>query len=124
MPPSAVQTGPSQSFVFVLQPDHTVKQTNVTVGQQNDKLAVIQSGLAAGDQVVLQGASRLSDGSKVRVVNPPSGQQQPSGHQQSAAQQQTSDQQQLSDQQPFDQQHKHRHGHWHHEGDNGTAQHS
>jgi multidrug efflux system membrane fusion protein len=70
VPPAAVQTGPTQSFLYVLQPNNTVKQVNVTVGQQNEKLAVIQSGVAEGDQVVLQGASRLSDGSKVKVVKP------------------------------------------------------
>lgn len=70
VPPAAVQSGPTQSFVYVLQPNNTVKQVNVTVGQQNEKAAVIQSGLAAGDQVVLQGASRLSDGAKIKVVQP------------------------------------------------------
>lgn len=68
VPPAAVQTGPSQSFVYVLQKDGTVKQVNVTVGVQNDKRAVIESGVAAGDKVVLQGASRLSDGSKVTIM--------------------------------------------------------
>lgn len=84
VPPAAVQTGPTQSFVYVIQPNNTVKQVSVTVGQQNEKAAVIQSGLAAGDQVVLQGASRLSDGSKIKVVQPKTAtdqqaQQQPGG---------------------------------------------
>jgi multidrug efflux system membrane fusion protein len=68
VPPSAVQTGPSSSFVYVLADNNTVKQTTVTLGQQNDSIAVIQSGLAEGDRVVLQGASRLNDGSKVKVI--------------------------------------------------------
>lgn len=68
LPPAAVQTGPSQSFVYLLQKNDTVKQTNVTLGLQNDSVAVIDSGLAAGDQVVLEGASRLSDGAKVKVM--------------------------------------------------------
>jgi multidrug efflux system membrane fusion protein len=68
VPPAAVQTGPTSSFVYVLADKNTVKQTNVTVGQQNDSMAVIQSGLSAGDQVVLQGASRLNDGSKVKII--------------------------------------------------------
>ena len=70
VPPAAVQTGPTQSFAYVLQPNNTVKQVNVTIGQQNEKIAVITNGLAAGDKVVLDGASRLSDGSKVKVVTP------------------------------------------------------
>ena len=70
VPPSAIQTGPASSFVYVLSANDTVKQTTVTVGQQNETTAVIPSGLAAGQQVVLQGASRLSDGAKVKVVAP------------------------------------------------------
>jgi len=74
VPPSAIQTGPSSSFVYVLNDDRkSVKQTIVTVGQQSDTTAVIQSGLSAGEQVVLQGASRLSDGSKVSIVSPTAG---------------------------------------------------
>jgi len=68
VPPATVQTGPNQSFVYVVQKNGTVKQTEVTVGEQNDKRAVIQSGVAAGDQVVLQGASRLSDGAKIKIM--------------------------------------------------------
>jgi len=68
LPPAAVQTGPNQSFVYVVQKNGTVKQTEVTLGEQNDQRAVIQSGLAAGDQVVMQGASRLSDGAKIKIV--------------------------------------------------------
>lgn len=68
LPPAAVQTGPSQSFVYVVQKNGTVKQTNVTLGEQNDQRAVIQSGVVAGDQVVLQGASRLSDGAKIKIM--------------------------------------------------------
>jgi multidrug efflux system membrane fusion protein len=71
VPPSAIQTGPTSSFVYVLNDDRkTVKQTNVTVGQQSDTVAVIDSGLSAGQQVVLQGGSRLSDGSKVSIATP------------------------------------------------------
>jgi multidrug efflux system membrane fusion protein len=71
IPPSAIQTGPTSSFVYVLNDDHkTVKQTNVTVGQQSDTVAVIDSGVSEGQQVVLQGASRLSDGSKVSIATP------------------------------------------------------
>lgn len=73
VPPSAVQTGPTSSFVYVMGANNTVKQTTVTLGQVNDTLAVIQSGLAADDKVVLQGASRLNDGSKVKVIPPTGG---------------------------------------------------
>jgi multidrug efflux system membrane fusion protein len=71
VPPSAIQTGPTSSFVYVLSDDRkTVKQTDVTVGQQSETVAVIDSGVSEGEQVVLQGASRLSDGARVSVVMP------------------------------------------------------
>jgi multidrug efflux system membrane fusion protein len=70
VPPSAIQTGPTTSFVYVLSADRkTVKQTNITVGQQNETTAVVQSGLSEGEQIVLQGASRLTDGAKVSIVS-------------------------------------------------------
>jgi multidrug efflux system membrane fusion protein len=82
VPPSAIQTGPTSSFVYVLNADgKTVKQTSVTVGQQSDTVAVIDSGLSAGQQVVLQGGSRLSDGSKVSIVSPKAATGAPAGHQ-------------------------------------------
>ena len=71
VPPSAIQTGPTSSFVYVLNDDRkTVKQTTVTVGQQSETVAVVDSGLSEGEQVVLQGASRLSDGAKVAIAKP------------------------------------------------------
>lgn len=81
VPPSAIQTGPTNSFVYVVAPDGTVKQTAVTVGQENDQLAVIPSGLSAGQQVVLQGGSRLTDGAKVKIVPPaPTATAETTGH--------------------------------------------
>lgn len=68
VPPAAVQTGPDQSFVYVVQKNGTVKQVNVTVGEQNAQRAVIESGVTDGERVVLQGASRLGDGSKISIM--------------------------------------------------------
>ncbi|MBO0710501.1 MAG: efflux RND transporter periplasmic adaptor subunit [Acetobacteraceae bacterium] len=68
VPPSGVQRGPSGPYVYVLGEDGTVKRQTVTVGHQDERNAVITSGLAAGARVVTDGASRLTDGSKAVVA--------------------------------------------------------
>jgi membrane fusion protein, multidrug efflux system len=70
VPAMAVQQGPSNNFVYVLGDDNKVTRKTVTLTQEDQTTAVIGSGVAAGDRVVLQGASQLDDGTKVRVVKP------------------------------------------------------
>ncbi|WP_155931607.1 efflux RND transporter periplasmic adaptor subunit [Methylopila sp. 73B] len=66
-PGAAVQQGPDGPYVFVVQPDATVAQREVTVGRQNAELAVIEAGVQPGDKVVTTGFTRLRDGSKVTL---------------------------------------------------------
>jgi len=66
-PAPAVQTSQSGSFVFVLQPDHTVASRQVTVGQSDERIAVITRGLKAGETVVTDGQLQLTPGAKVKV---------------------------------------------------------
>ncbi len=70
-PTAAVQRGPSGAYVYVLQDDGTATQTAVTVGQQNERVAVIQSGLSAGQKVATSGFARLTNGAKTRVIPTP-----------------------------------------------------
>jgi len=70
-PTAAVQRGPNGAFVYVVKEDGTVEQTNVVVGQQNERLAVIQSGLAPPAKVATSGFARLRNGAKVRVIEAP-----------------------------------------------------
>ena len=70
VPPSAVQRGPRQSFVYVVKDDSTVVRQTVTIGYEDSQGSVVTAGLADGDKVVVDGASRLSDGAKVSVVTP------------------------------------------------------
>jgi membrane fusion protein, multidrug efflux system len=67
VPTAAVQRGPNGTFVYVVQPDSTVKLTNVTVAQQDDTEAVIASGVAAADRVVTSGFGQIANGRKVFV---------------------------------------------------------
>jgi multidrug efflux system membrane fusion protein len=68
IPPAAVQTGPTSSFVYTIGTDGKAVQKTVTLGQQSAETVVIESGLVAGEQVVLEGGSRLNTGSKVKIV--------------------------------------------------------
>ncbi len=70
VPQAAVQRGPRQSYVYVVDPDNVAHRANVTVGYEDDLGAVITSGVSPGDHVVIDGASRLTDGAKVSVVQP------------------------------------------------------
>lgn len=71
IPPSAVQRGPRGSYVFVVADDSTVKRRPVSVGNEDELISVITAGLSAGEQVVVDGASRLTEGSKVAVTAAP-----------------------------------------------------
>ncbi|MBS0530723.1 MAG: efflux RND transporter periplasmic adaptor subunit, partial [Proteobacteria bacterium] len=67
IPTSAVQRGPAGTFSYVIGSDDTVTAKPVTVTQQNEKDAVIASGIAPTDKVVTTGFANLSDGAKVTV---------------------------------------------------------
>jgi membrane fusion protein, multidrug efflux system len=67
IPTSAVQRGPLGTFSYVIGSDETVTAKPVTVTQQNEKDAVIASGLAPTDKVVTTGFANLSDGAKVTI---------------------------------------------------------
>jgi multidrug efflux system membrane fusion protein len=62
---AAIQNSQTGSYLFVLKPDSTVKTAVVKVGQTVGDVTAIQSGVVAGDEVVISGQSRLADGTKV-----------------------------------------------------------
>ena len=70
-PNAAVQIGPTGDFVYLLNADSTVSKRDVTAGPSNSKSTTITSGLAAGDQVVIDGVDRLRAGAKVTVAGAP-----------------------------------------------------
>lgn len=67
---SAVERGPVGSFVYIVQPDDTVKAHDVTLGVTEGERVAVASGLNAGDQVVVDGADKLKEGMKVIVHHP------------------------------------------------------
>lgn len=68
-PSPAVQRGPSGAFVYVLGEDSLAHMRPVTTGRQDESQVVILSGLKPEETVIVSGFSRLSDGSKVRVID-------------------------------------------------------
>jgi multidrug efflux system membrane fusion protein len=70
VPQSAVQRGPRGSFVYIIDKDRFARRKNVTIGYEDDLGSVITNGIEPGDSVVVDGASRLTDGAKVSVVAP------------------------------------------------------
>ncbi|HET6305992.1 MAG TPA: efflux RND transporter periplasmic adaptor subunit [Rhodopila sp.] len=68
VPLTALQQGQGGNFVYVVQPDHTVRQVAVTIGQTLNGRALIEKGLTPNDTVVTQGQYGLSNGTKVAIV--------------------------------------------------------
>ena len=75
VPPVAVQRGPRGAFVFVVGDELKAERRPVTVGHEDLTVAIVAEGLKPGERVVVDGASRLSDGTKVTVTTP----QRPAG---------------------------------------------
>ncbi|MGC1455920.1 MAG: MdtA/MuxA family multidrug efflux RND transporter periplasmic adaptor subunit [Nitrospirota bacterium] len=73
VPSQAVQRGPQGTFIYVVKADQTAEMRPVTLGISQEGNASITSGLTAGELVVVEGADRLREGSKVEVKGPNSG---------------------------------------------------
>jgi multidrug efflux system membrane fusion protein len=67
IPVTAVRHGTQGDFVFVLQPDQTVKIQPVKTGPANGTNIAILSGVTVGQSVITEGADNLDDGSKVAL---------------------------------------------------------
>ena len=71
VPTTATRHGPQGDFVWVLQPDRTVKSRPVIVGPGTSETVSIVSGLGAGETVITDGGDRLREGGKVVLPGPP-----------------------------------------------------
>jgi multidrug efflux system membrane fusion protein len=65
IPGAAVTNSQQGTFVYVLEPDTTVRQQMIAVRRMAGEYAVVDSGVHAGDVVVTDGQFRLSKGAKV-----------------------------------------------------------
>lgn len=68
VPSPAVQQGAQGYYVYVVQPDQTVKVQPVSIGPTDGVNIAVLKGLQKGAVVVVDGLDRLTDGSKVRIV--------------------------------------------------------
>jgi multidrug efflux system membrane fusion protein len=68
VPTSAIQRGAPGAYVYVINADNTVAVRPVSTGPIDGNITAINSGLSAGDRVVVDGTDRLRDGLKVIVV--------------------------------------------------------
>jgi membrane fusion protein, multidrug efflux system len=69
VPASAVQQGQQGAFTYVINSDNTVQVRPIKVSQIMSGQALIDSGLAANEQVVVDGQYKLQAGSHVRILH-------------------------------------------------------
>jgi len=67
VPQAALQRSPQGAFVYLLKSDQTVTVRTVSVGPAEGDDVSIDEGLSPGDLVVVEGADRLREGSKVEL---------------------------------------------------------
>jgi multidrug efflux system membrane fusion protein len=65
VPAQVIQRGPKGTYAYVIKPDLTVEQRPIKVGPTRDGVAIIDQGLAAGEQVVVDGQYKLRAGTRV-----------------------------------------------------------
>ena len=70
VPTAAIQRGAPGTFVFLVKQDQSVTVTPVKLGAVQGESTEVQSGLEPGNLVVVDGADKLRDGSKVELVDP------------------------------------------------------
>jgi multidrug efflux system membrane fusion protein len=69
VPSSALQRGPNGYYAYVVKPDNTAETRPLKVGQVSGGVAIVDDGVAAGEQVVTAGQYRLQPGARVEASN-------------------------------------------------------
>jgi multidrug efflux system membrane fusion protein len=70
IPSVAVQRGPDGPFVYKVKSDSTVDVARVVLGPLQAETQVIESGLAVGDEIVIEGQYKLRPGAPVDTKSP------------------------------------------------------
>ena len=70
VPSVAVQRGPDGLYVWVIKPDNTVEMRAVEALVVDQHTTIITKGLAVGERIVLDGQSRLDEGTHVNIRPP------------------------------------------------------
>jgi multidrug efflux system membrane fusion protein len=69
VPASVVQQGQQEAYAYVINPDGSVTSRPIRVAQISQGQALIDSGLTANEQVVVDGQYRLQEGTHVTVLH-------------------------------------------------------
>lgn len=69
VPAAVVQQGPRGPYAYVVNPDNTVAIRQIKVAQISDGQALIESGLEANEQVVVDGQYKLQPGAHVTILH-------------------------------------------------------
>jgi len=69
VPSAAIQRGSPGTFVYVVKDDQTVTVVPVKLGPVQGETTAIASGLTPGQSVVVDGADKLREGSKVELIS-------------------------------------------------------
>lgn len=69
IPQAAVQIGPNNRYVWVVDADNKVHNRPVTLGPEQGDSYVISEGLQAGEHVVVDGVDRLAEGMAVKAYD-------------------------------------------------------
>jgi multidrug efflux system membrane fusion protein len=70
MPVAALQAGANGPFVYVVDAANKVQVRPLKLGPGNAEFNLVEEGVSAGEQVVIEGTDRLRSGSSVEVINP------------------------------------------------------
>jgi membrane fusion protein, multidrug efflux system len=70
IPVAAVQRGAPGTFVYKVKPDNTVAMQVIKLGPAQGEKVAVESGLAVGDRVVVDGADKLRDNAKIALRKP------------------------------------------------------
>ena len=67
VPAPALQRGPQGTFVYVVKPDRTATVRPITVSEIEEGKMAVKTGLQPGELVVVDGAERLREGTRVEL---------------------------------------------------------
>jgi len=67
VPTAAIQRGAPGTYVYVINADNTVSVRPISTGPTDGPMAAVNSGLAVGERVVVDGTDRLRDGARVVI---------------------------------------------------------
>jgi multidrug efflux system membrane fusion protein len=70
VPATVIQRGPNGTYAYVITQDKTAEMRPMQVAQVDGGLALIDSGLQQGEQVVVDGQYKLQPGAPVQIITP------------------------------------------------------